>query len=272
MKVPDLLLLGVAAFLAGTLLGSLLIRALGGRPISRLPHVYRERHAETQEWLERRNLLRLPGACLVESVRPWVLGESAAVFFLSTAGILGGGIAEVAAAFPAAVAFGAGVLFLALRGEARRALLSVQRDLPVACFLLSLLLESGMGPSAALQETVTALPAGPLAREIGELVRARSLGVPREETLDRSRSRVPSEEYRLFLNHIRQGERLGIGLSASLRELSANLLETQRDRGETIAQQAAVKMLAPLVLFILPAVFLIILSPVLFGLWGRIGG
>lgn len=208
----------------------------------------------------------------MESVRPWVLGESAAVFFLSTAGILGGGIAEVAAAFPAAVAFGAGVLFLALRGEARRALLSVQRDLPVACFLLSLLLESGMGPSAALQETVTALPAGPLAREIGELVRARSLGVPREETLDRSRSRVPSEEYRLFLNHIRQGERLGIGLSASLRELSANLLETQRDRGETIAQQAAVKMLAPLVLFILPAVFLIILSPVLFGLWGRIGG
>ena len=272
MNIPDLLLLGFAACIAGTLLGSLLVRATRGRPISRLPSAYRERHAETQEWLERRNLLRLPGACLVDSVRPWILGESATVIFLSTAGILGGGIAEAGKALPAAVGFGAGVLFLALRGEARRALLSVQRDLPVACFLLSLLLESGMGPSAALQESVAALPAGPLAREIGELVRARSLGVPRDESLDRSRNRVPSEDYRLFLNHIRQGERLGIGLSGSLRELSAKLLESQRDRAETVAQQAAVKMLAPLVLFIFPAVFLIILSPVLFGLWGRFGG
>jgi tight adherence protein C len=272
MTVPDSLLLGLSAFLAGTVLGSLMIRALGGRPISRLPSAYRERHAEIQEWLERRNLLRFPGTCLVGSVRPWVLGETAALFFLFTAGVLGGGNASTAKVLPAAAAFGAGVLLLSFRREARRALLSVRRDLPVACFLLSLLLESGMGPSAALQETVSALPAGPLAREIGELVRARSLGVPREESLERSRSRVPSEEYRLFLSHIRQGERLGIGLSGSLRELSAKLLDSQRDRAETIAQQAAVKMLAPLVLFIFPAVFLIILSPVLFGLRGRFGG
>ena len=271
MSASDLLLLGFAAFLAGTLIGSVLVRALGGRPLSNLPHAYRERHAETQDWLERRNLLRLPGSCLVDSVRPWILGESTAVILLAAAGILGGGAGSIVTALPAAIAFGAGVLFLALRREARRALLSVQRDLPVACFLLSLLIESGMGPSAALQETVAALPAGPLSREIGELVRARSIGVPREESLDRSRSRVPSEEYRLFLSHIRQGERLGIGMSAGLRELSAKLLDSQRDRAETIAQQAAVKMLAPLVLFIFPAVFLIILSPVLFGLWGKIG-
>lgn len=272
MSAPDLLLLGIAAFLAGTLLGFLLVRALGGRPISHLPRAYRDRHAETQEWLARRKILRLPGMFLVDSVRPWILGETATVVLISAAGILGGGIAEVVTALPVAIAFGAGVLFLALRSEARRALLSVQRDLPVACFLLSLLIESGMGPSAALQETVTALPPGPLSREIGELVRARSLGVPREESLDRSRSRVPSEEYRLFLSHIRQGERLGIGLSGSLRELSAKLLEFQRDRAETIARQAAVKMLAPLVLFIFPAVFLIILSPVLFGLRQMIRG
>jgi tight adherence protein C len=194
------------------------------------------------------------------------------VFSLSAAGFLGDGIPSVVAGFPAAAALGAGTAYLSLRGEAKRALLSVQNDLPVACFLLSLLLESGMGPSAALQETATALPAGPLAREVGELVRARSLGVPRMESLDRSRDRVPSEEYRLFLNHVRQGERLGIGLSKSLRELSARMLETRKDRAEANAQQAAVKMLAPLVLFIFPAVFLIILSPVLFGLGNLLRG
>ena len=41
MSVPDLLILGMAAFLAGLLLGSLLIRALGGRPISYIPSAYR---------------------------------------------------------------------------------------------------------------------------------------------------------------------------------------------------------------------------------------
>ena len=83
---------------------------------------------------------------------------------------------------------------------------------------------------------------------------------------------MPVEDYRLFLNHVVQGERLGIGLSRSLRELSARMLESQRDRAETIAQQAAVKMLFPLVMFIFPAVFLIILSPVILGLWDRLAG
>ncbi len=266
MSVPDLLFLGFSAFLAGTLAASAVLRLAGRWNLSRLPSAYRERHAGIQHWLERRNILRIPGTCLVDTVRPWLLGESVTAVSISSAGLLGDGIPSIAMAFPAAAALGAGVVYLSLRGEARRALLSIGRDLPVACFLLSLLLESGMGPSAALQETATALPEGPLAREIGELVRARSLGVPRVESLDRSREKVPSEEYRLFLNHVRQGERLGIGLSRSLRQLSARMLESRRDRAETDAQQAAVKMLAPLVLFIFPAVFLIILSPVLFGI------
>ena len=83
---------------------------------------------------------------------------------------------------------------------------------------------------------------------------------------------MPVEDYRLFLNHVLQGERLGIGLSRSLRELSTKMLESQGHRAETIAQQAAVKMLFPLVFFIFPAVFLIILSPVILGLWDRFAG
>jgi tight adherence protein C len=148
----------------------------------------------------------------------------------------------------------------------------VQRDLPLACFLLSLLLESGMGPSAALQELGAAIPNGALSREIGALLRARALGVPRKESLEISRQRVPLPEYHLFVNHVKQGERLGIGLSRSLRELSGNLMESQAHRAETVAQQAAVKLLLPLVLFIFPAVFLMILSPVLLGVWNIFGG
>jgi tight adherence protein C len=181
-------------------------------------------------------------------------------------------LSGLAQATAAAALLGSGVAWFSLRGAAREALRSVQRDLPVACFLFSLLLESGMGASSALQETSGSIPTGALARELGELVRSRTLGVPRGDSIERSRRRVPVEDYRLFLNHVLQGERLGIGLSRSLRELSAKMLERQGHRAETIAQQAAVKMLFPLVLFIFPAVFLIILSPVILGLWGSFAG
>jgi len=129
-----------------------------------------------------------------------------------------------------------------------------------------------MGASSALQETACSIPQGPLSRELGELVRARSLGVSRGESIERSRQRVPLEDYRLFLNHILQGERFGIGLSKSLRGISGKMLESQDHRAETIAQQAAVKLLFPLVCFIFPAVFLIILSPVILGIWDSVLG
>jgi len=272
VKPLDLALLGVPAFLAGSLLGTLLLRVLRGRSLSGAAVEYRSRHARMQEWLYDRNILRFPGVCLVDSVHPWVLGESILLLSLFALCSVAGGIGSLPTSIPAAGVLGTGVFLLSLRNEGKRALLAVQRDLPVACFLLSLLLESGMGSSAAFQETASALPRGALAREMSGLVRARSLGIPRGESLEISRRRVPLEEYHLFLNHVQQGERLGIGLSRSVRELSVNLLESQAHRAETVAQQAAVKMLLPLVLFIFPAVFLIILSPVLLGLWSSLWG
>jgi tight adherence protein C len=219
-----------------------------------------------------RRILLFPGACLVSSLRHWAFAElfSLIVFLAVVSGNLSA--AGVAQATVAATLLGVGVAGLSLRGAAREAIRSVQRDLPAACFLLSLLLESGMGASSALQETSESIPEGVLAQELRELVRTRALGAPREESIERSRRRVPVEDYRLFLNHVVQGERLGIGLSRSLRGLSERMLESQGHRAETIAQQAAVKMLFPLVIFIFPAVVLIILSPVILGLWDRLAG
>jgi len=262
----DLVMVGTPALLGGTLLGSLFLRVFPKKSPAGFTASYRAWHARLHAGLLERNLLRFPGACLVDPIRPWVLGESVSLLVLLASGITGDDTGTVLPAIPVAVSLGLGVALSSLRSGGKRALSGVKRDLPVACFLLSLLLESGMGPSSALQELEGAIPQGALSREIGTLLRARTLGVPREDSLELSRQRVPLQEYQLFLNHVKQGERLGIGLSRSLRELSQNLLESQAHRAETIAQQAAVKMLVPLVLFIFPAVFLMILSPVLLGL------
>ena len=272
MRTQDFLFIGAPMLLGGSVLAAFLLRALKGRSIARAMQAYRSAHDRLTEGLVANRLLRFPGACLVSSHRHWVIAELFALFvFLA---IVSGnpsapGLAQATAA---AALLGSGIAWFSLRGAARTTLRSVQRDLPVACFLFSLLLESGMGASSALQETSCSVPKGALAWELGELVRSRSLGVPRGESIERSRERVPIEDYRLFLNHVLQGERLGIGLSRSLRELSAKMLESQEHRAETIAQQAAVKMLLPLVIFIFPAVFLIILSPVILGLWDRLAG
>lgn len=272
MRALDFFLVGAPMLLGGSLLAAFLLRVWKGRSISRSMNAYRSTHERLTEGLLAKRLLRFPGGCLVSSLRHWAFAELFALLvFLAV--ISGNRSASgLARATAAAALLGSGAAWISFRRAAREALRSVQRDLPVACFLFSLLLESGMGASSALQETSGSIPEGPLARELGELVRSRTLGVPRGESIERSRRRVPVEDYRLFLNHVLQGERLGIGLSRSLRELSAKMLERQGHRAETIAQQAAVKMLFPLVFFIFPAVFLIILSPVILGLWGRLAG
>lgn len=272
MRARDFLLIGAPMLIGGSFLAAYLLCTWKGRSIARGMQAYRSAHDRLTEGLVAKRLLRFPGACLVSSLRYWAFAELFALLVFLAVVSGNRSAAGLAQATAAAALLGFGVAWISLRGAAREALRSVQRDLPVACFLLSLLLESGMGASSALQETSGSIPEGALARELGELVRSRSLGVPRGESIERSRRRVPVEEYRLFLNHVLQGERLGIGLSRSLRELSARMLEHQGHRAETIAQQAAVKMLFPLVFFIFPAVFLIILSPVILGLWDRLAG
>ncbi|MHB1012614.1 MAG: type II secretion system F family protein [Desulfobacteria bacterium] len=272
MRARDFLLIGAPVLLGGSLLASFLLRTWKGRSIARAMKAYRSAHERLTEGRIAKRVFRFPGACLVSSLRHWVLAELFSLLFFVAVVSVNRSAAGLAQATATAALLGSGVAWIALRGAAREAIRSVQRDLPAACFLFSLLLESGMGASSALQETADSIPEGALSRELGELVRSRSLGVARGESIDRSRRRVPVEDYRLFLNHVLQGERLGIGLSRSLRELSAKMLENQGHRAETLAQQAAVKMLFPLVFFIFPAVFLIILSPVILGLWDRLAG
>ena len=268
----DSLVIAVPALLGGTLIALYARRAFARLPLRELPRSYRNVHMRIKGWILARNLIRFPGVSLEDSMKPWVAGEITGLVALVTLASLGHAAKEMAVAAGVGALAAAVTAWISLRGTSREALRSIETDLPVACFLLSLLLESGVGASAALRETAAAIPRGPLARELEELSRARSLGFSRAESLERSMRRVPLEDYCLFLNHIRQGERLGIGLSASLRGISEKILANRDHRAETIAQQAAVKMLLPLVCFIFPAVFLIILSPAILSLWGRLPG
>lgn len=267
MNFFDLALIGLPILLGGILVASSVRRSMKLFAPRRLPEAYRAFHSWLTNRLIENKIVRIPGSCLVDPVRPWAVGETVAIIVLLAGLFMDPSAAGVARTVSAAGLLGGCVAWFTLLRASREAIRNLERELPVACFLLSLLLESGMGTSSALQETAFSIPTGPLSGELAEMVRARSLGMSRGESIEQSRQRVPSEDYHLFLNHILQGERLGIGLSRSLRGISGKMLESQDHRAETIAQQAAVKLLFPLILFIFPAVFLIILSPVILGLF-----
>jgi tight adherence protein C len=272
MTAADFLLIG-GLLLPGSLI---LLNALGkmfrSRPVPRMASAFLRLHGKATRALIDKRVLRFPGIHLVTSIRGWVAGELILVAAIVLSLGLHASFAEFLLRFLAGILLGGAAFFLSFRDAARNELDAVRSALPVASFLLSLMLEAGMGSFAAVQEVVRALPQGPLSRELEEIDRSRLLGISRTEAFERSRDRVPLDDYRSFLNLVQQGERLGIALSQGLRELSSRMMESQGHRAETLAQKAAVKLLFPLVLFIFPSVFLIIFSPVILNLWNLLGG
>ncbi len=271
MTCLDVLAIGVPMLAGMTLVIGSSRRIMPGGTCRDVRAAIERFHASAHRKAIEAGAFRFPGACLVTSARPWVAGEAVFAGMLAV-GISGGvSVRNAIVSLAVAVLSGGAAVCLATRNQARRQLAEIEASLPVASFLMSLLLEAGMGSYAALRETTHALPAGALVREFEELARSRMIGIPRSEAIERSRKRVPLEDYRTFLNLIEQGERLGVGLAQALREHSSKMLEAQGHRAETLAQRAAVKLLLPLVVFIFPAVFLIILSPVILSLCAMLG-
>ncbi len=271
MKATDVLAIGLPMLAGVTLVIRSSSRIFPARTLREVTAATERLHLRAHDKAIETGVFRFPGACLVVSMRAWIAGEAV---FLGTFAILLTrrlSVGNCIASFAIAVSLGGSAAYLAVRDQARRQLAEVASSLPMASFLMSLLLEAGMGSYAALREATRALPRGALVRELEELARSRMIGIPRSEAIDRARRRVPLEDFRTFLNLIEQGERLGIGLSQALQEHSSKMMEAQGHRAETLAQRAAVKLLFPLVVFIFPAVFLIILSPVILSLCAMIG-
>ncbi|HZD54788.1 MAG TPA: type II secretion system F family protein [Candidatus Aquicultoraceae bacterium] len=267
MRILDLLSIGIPALAGSLLVAGSFRKSPLLRSLARVPGKIATAHKNAQSILVGSKVLAVPGGCLVTSLRGWLAGEAVwiAVVALSQAfspGVSGAAFSIVLGAVPALL-----TVYLCLRRESNQQLERIRSALPMASFLLSLLLEAGTGSHAALREVAAAIPRGPLAAELDDLSRARMLGISREDALERSRGRVPLEEYHAFLNLVRQGEHLGVGLSRGLAEHSMAMLEREGFRAEEKAQKAAVKLLFPLVVFIFPAVALIIFSPIVLGLW-----
>ena len=169
----------------------------------------------------------------------------------------------------AAVGYFGPNLYLYQKGYDRTA--KLQRALPDALDLLSISVEAGLGFDAALSQ-VARNTDGPLANEFARVLQEMQIGLGRASALRAMGERSTLADLRGFCSAMVQADAFGIPVGQVLRVQSQEIRTKRRQRAEEAAQKIPVKIMVPLVLFILPALFVAILGPAIISLMGVFGG
>ena len=147
---------------------------------------------------------------------------------------------------------------------------SMVRDLPDVLDLLTVSVEAGLGFDGALHKLSEKMK-GALVEEFSRLLNEIRVGVPRRNALVAMAGRCNLEDVSVFTTSLVQADQLGVGIGNVLRVQSAAMREKRRQRAQAAAMKAPVKMLLPLVMFIFPTIFVILLGPAVIQLIASFG-
>lgn len=136
----------------------------------------------------------------------------------------------------------------------------MKRTLADAVDLLTISVEAGLGFDAALQQ-VARNTTGPLAEEFSRVLREMQLGMSRSEALKAMGSRSNVDDLNTFVGSMVQADAFGIPIAQVLRVQSNEIRVKRRQYAEEKAQQVPVKIMIPLILFILPCLFVVVMGP-----------
>ena len=136
----------------------------------------------------------------------------------------------------------------------------MRRTLPDTVDLLVLAMEAGMAFDGAVGEAVMAIQ-GPLSDELARVLAEVAHGKERSEAFRALAERTRMAELSLLVAAIDQAEKMGVGLAQALRAQATELRERRMMAAREKAAKLPVKMMTPLVIFIFPALFIVILGP-----------
>lgn len=161
----------------------------------------------------------------------------------------------------------AGVLYIApnlwldRRIAKRRA--KIRRSIPDTVDLLVICVDAGLGLDQAMlrvgQELAVSHPE--ITEEFGQINREQRAGRPRIEAWQNMAARTKLPEIQAFVSMLVQTERFGTPIARALASFSDDLRLKRRQAAEEKAAKTTVKMLFPLVLFIFPCIFIVLLGP-----------
>ncbi len=165
------------------------------------------------------------------------------------------------APIPLLAGFGLMFPLMLLRRSAKSRQKRIWRSMPNAIDLMTTCVEAGLSLDFALQRVAERYK-GALSDEIHRMLREVGLGKTRREALGDMAERIDVPDITTFVNSIVQAETLGTSVGQVLRVQAKQMRMKRRQRAEQMARQAPVKMVFPLVLFLMPSLFIVTIGPV----------
>jgi tight adherence protein C len=150
----------------------------------------------------------------------------------------------------------------------------IQKALPDALDMLVICVEAGLGLNQAMQrvseeiETISSIMSEEL-QIVNLEIRA---GTPREDALRNLGERTGVADLQALATMLIQTDRFGTSIAQALRVHSDSLRTKRRQRAEEAAAKTTIKLVPPLVFFIFPAIFVVVLGPAMLHLLNELGG
>lgn len=160
----------------------------------------------------------------------------------------------------AATAVGLAGPAIVISGRATRRRADITAELPDLVDLLTVSIEAGLALEAALSR-VSERGEGPLAVEVRRTLSEIALGRQRRDALRALGVRTGVPAVVAFVNSLNQADQSGMELGPVLRAQADVVRQRRRQRAEEAAMKAPIKMLFPLIMFIFPSIFVILLGP-----------
>jgi len=144
--------------------------------------------------------------------------------------------------------------------EIKKRQLEIRKAMPDALDLLTICVEAGLGFDAAMSNVAEKWE-NELSMAFARGIREIQLGKVRREALKNMAERIDLAEMTSFVAAVIQSEQLGVSMAKVLRIQADQMRMRRRQYAEELAHQAPVKMLLPMVGFIFPSIFIVLLTP-----------
>jgi len=139
---------------------------------------------------------------------------------------------------------------------------TLRKNLPFAIDLITSAMRAGLDFMAALRYYVSNTDPGPLTQEFGQVLKETELGKSRVEALRAMSDRVQLDEFKSLVTAVSEGAEMGASIVDTLCVHAEEIRRARFAAAERQAQRAPSLIILPMILFIMPSVFIIIFTPV----------
>lgn len=202
------------------------------------------KHCSVQNWIYKEVMIMLTSSALICILIYAISGSVIKTLIMATVFIL---FVKVCMRF-----------YIAKKIEIRKR--NILKNLPYTLDLITVSVEAGASFDGAMARVIINI-SGDICDEFAKCLKEIKMGIQRKIALRNMSERCEVPELTTFINSLIQADELGVSLGKVLRIESSNLREIRKQKAREKAMKAPVKMLFPLIFFIFPSIFIIILGP-----------